>query len=222
MALDTFDDLKAYIARARRDEDYDHWTEAQTEDDVNNGLQEFWDEVPSGTVWTTLEQAPDATSAAEYVMALTDGDIGEIVHLQTGLRRLLPATPSELFERDTAWDTRTGTPTHYIPAYRRDTNENLVIRVWPTPAATLTDLKGEATRVHPWLAAGQRTLVPVQYRMAPVAYALHLGYAADKQETQDLSKAAYWLGRYQAIVKRAKRKTARHFDRSASHVTLQR
>lgn len=228
MALDTFGDLKTYIQRTRRDATgdtpgYDHWTEAQTEDDINNAIQEFWDEVPSGTEWVTFEPAPDALDASEYVADLTRGDIGEIVHLQTGYRRLLPATPTDLFARDAGWDGRAGTPTDYIPAYRRDSNEKLVIRVWPTPDAALTDLKGEFTRVHPWLISDdERLLVPVQYRMAVVAFALHLGYAADKQETQDLVKASFWLAKYRDYLKRAKRKAARRNDRSAPTVALQR
>lgn len=227
MALDTLGNLKTYIQRARRDASgdtatYTHWTEEQTEDDINNAIQEFWDEVPSGTTFEVFAQVSGGTDA-EYVPTTAANNISEIVHLQTDDRRLIPITPSELFERDSGWNAREGEPTHFIPNYRRTATEKMVIRVWPTPAAVLTDLRGEFTREHPWLTGdSDRLLVPLPYRMAIVAYALHLGYAADKQETQDLTKAAYWLGRYQHIVRRAKRKTARHFDRSASQVTLQR
>ena len=222
MALDTFGDLKTYITRARRDTAYDHWTEAQTEDDLNLGIQWFCEQMPLATGFGTFELAPDADNAAEYVPPL-GSDCDEIIHLQTGLRALAITTPADAFARDSNWDTATGTPIYYIPHYRRDSQERHVIRVLPIPDEALTDLKGEYSRVHPWLSEDtERLLIPIQYRIYAAAYALHLGYAADKQETQDLQKAAYWLGRAEEGATKARKKAARHFDRSPATVTLQR
>jgi len=222
VALDTFGDLKSYVARARRDTAYEHWTADQTADDLNQGIQIFCDEVPLATVFATFEQAPDATTAGEYVPPL-GLDLDEIIHLQTGRRALIPRTPAELFATDTDWATREGTPLYVVPNYRRDPQERQVLLVVPRPASVLTDLMGEFTRVHPWLTVDtERLLIPVAYRPAVAYYALHLGYAADKQEQQDLAKASYWLGRYEDTKRRAKKKASRHFDRSPSTVTLQR
>ena len=229
MALDTLGDLKTYVQRTRRDYNidtlavtYEHWTEAQTEDDLNLAIQAFCDEVPLATVFGTWEQAPDAENTGEYVPP-AGYDLDEVIYLKTGTSRLTPTTVAELSALDLDWDTRTGTPVYYIPHFRIDGGERHIVRVVPLPSTALTDLKGEFTRVHPWLTEDtERPLIPIQYRMAIAAYALHLGYAADKQETQDMEKAAYWLGRYQDAVKRAKRKAARRFDRSPSTVTLQR
>lgn len=212
MALDTFGDLKTYVARARRDTGYEHWTEAQTEDDLNQGILAFCDEVPLERVVVQFVQAADAENAAEY-----EPDLGvvadEILHLQTGNNLLRRATPAELFTLDTEWRTTTGDPYMFVPAYRP--NRPGVVRVYPLPSAVLTDLYGEVTRQHPYLTEDAEVLqLPKPYWMAVAYYALHLGYLADKQETQDLEKSSVWLGRYQDAVKRARRKAERRFDAS--------
>lgn len=227
MALDTLGDLKTYIQRARRDSSgdtatYEHWTEAQAEDDINQAILAILDEVPLATVFGTFEQAPDASSVAEYVPPL-GYDLDEIIHLQTGTRALTPKTPSELFALDSQWATRTGTPLYYVPNYRRDSQQRGVILVSPTPSAVLTDLKGEFTQTHPWLTTDtERTLLPLALRPAIAYGALHLGYLADKQETQDDSKARYWERKFLDAIARGKKKAARRYDRSPQTVTLQR
>lgn len=215
MALDTFGDLKAFTALRRRDTGYEHWTEAQTEDDVNLGIQWACDQVPLATVVTTWQQAPDATSLSEY--APPEGFIlDEVKHLQTGHRKLTARSPAELFEFDTGWLARTGTPIHYIPNYRRNaSDESQLIWVYPTPTAVLTDLVGEFVQQAPWIASGDdgaRLLIPQPYRIAAAAWALHLGFAADKQETYDLEKAQFWEQKAIAALKRLKEKSGRQFD----------
>lgn len=223
MALDTFGDQKTYVARARRDTAYEHTAEAQTEDDLNLGIQMFCDEVPLVTAYTTWEQAPDASSLGEYVPQL-GVEVDEIENLATERGPLKPKTPAELAAYDVNWRTTTGNGTlFYVPNWRRDAQGRLITLVYPLPTAVLTTLAGECTRIHPVLTEdAELLLIPLAHRIAPAYWALHLGYAADKQETQDLTKAKFWEDKFWEVVRRAKKKATRRYDRSPQTVDLQR
>lgn len=220
--LDTLGDIKAFVANKRRDEDFEHWDEDQTVVDINVAIQWLTDEVPLATAYGTWEQALDATNTAEIVPPLGH-DLDEVISLKRGTTNLTPTTPAELAAQDAGWDTRVGEPIRYIPDFRRDSQERQIVRLVPMPAAVPTDVAGEYTRVHPWITTStDRLLVGIQYRIAVAAWALHLGYAGDSQESQDLSKAQWWERRALDALARARKKTARRFDRSPSTVTLQR
>ena len=220
--LDTLGDIKAFVADKRRDTAFEHWDEDQTVVDINLAIQWLTDEVPLATAFGTWEQAPDATNTAEMVPPLGH-DLDEVISLKDGTTNLRQATPAELAVLDSDWDTRVGEPTHYIPDFRRDGQERQIVRLYPKPSAVLTTVTGEYTRVHPWITASTaRLLVGIQYRIAVAAWALHLGYAGDSQESQDLSKAQWWERKALDALARARKKTARRHDRSPATVTLQR
>jgi hypothetical protein len=220
--LNTLLDLKTYIAGKRRDADFEHWDEDQTVTDINLGLQWFIDQVPLATVFGTWIPAPDAQNAAEYVPP-QGFDLDEVLHLQTGGRKLSPKSPAELFAISTSWDTEVGAPIHYVPNYRRNAEEKQVVLLWPTPEATLTDLLGECTREAPWLVADDdRLILPVQYKIGAAAWALHLGYLGDKQETYDEAKAQLWRGIAMDNVHQARKKAGRGGSGEPMTVTLQR